>query len=146
MDIDARASDTRSVTAALTIGDNGTTAEQRQALQKMVEPAVYLTPEQRHIVEQTVRDHCAIRKWTLHAVNARSNHIHAIVHADRDPEDVRDQLKAWCSRKLSDAARLTRQVAHKAGRKHWFTEGGDIEFIRDDEHLNNAIRYVLEGQ
>jgi hypothetical protein len=53
-----------------------------------------------------------------------------------------DQLKAWCSRKLSGAAGLTKKVAKKAGRQHWFTEGGDKDEIYDDEHLRHAIRYV----
>ena len=63
-----------------------------------------------------------------------------------DPEEVRNQFKAWCSRKLSDVAGLVTPVAKKAGRRHWFTEGGDNEIIEDEEYLGNAIRYVLEGQ
>ena len=74
--------------------------------------------------------HCTIRNWQLHAVNARTNHVHVVVTADRDPDEVMNQLKAWCSRKLSDAAGLTATVAaKKAGRRHWFTEGGDKEVI-----------------
>jgi REP element-mobilizing transposase RayT len=112
----------------------------------MVETAVVLTTSQREIVEKTIRDHCRIRQWQLHAINVRSNHIHVVVSANRDPEEVRDQLKAWRSRKLSDSAGLKNKVAEKAGRRHWFTEGGDIEKIEDHEYLENAIRYVLEGQ
>jgi hypothetical protein len=41
---------------------------------------------------------------------------------------------------------LTQTVAAKAGRRHWFTEGGDNEMIDTEEYLDNAIRYVLEGQ
>ncbi len=119
---------------------------ERDARERMVESAVVLTEEQRALVEQTVRDHCRIRGWALHAVNARTNHVHVVVTADRDPDEVRDQFKAWCSRKLSDAAGLTEAVAKKAGRRHWFTEGGDKERIEDEEYLENAIRYVLEGQ
>ena len=112
----------------------------------MVESGVLLTEEQRALVEQTVRDHCRIRGWVLHAVNARTNHVHVVVTADRDPKEVINQLKAWCSRKLSDAAGLVGTVAKKAGRRHWFTEGGDKELIETEEYLNNAIEYVLERQ
>src|SRR5437588_12540813 len=42
----------------------------------MAETLVTLAPEQRDLVEQTIRDHCRIRGWTPHAVNARTNHIH----------------------------------------------------------------------
>jgi REP element-mobilizing transposase RayT len=113
---------------------------------RMAESAVVLTDQQRALVEQTVRDHCRIRGWLLHAVNARSNHVHVVVTARRDPDEVMNQFKAWCSRKLSDAAGLLRAVAKKAGRRHWFTEGGNKELIDNEEYLKNAITYVLERQ
>ena len=119
---------------------------ERQSRERMVESAVLMSTAQCATVEQTIADHCRIRKWTLHAVNARSNHVHVVVTADRDPDEVRDQLKAWCARKLSDAEGLATKVAKKAGRRHWFTEGGDCEVIGDEEYLANAIRYVLDGQ
>ena len=74
------------------------------------------------------------------------NHVHVVVTIDRDPDEAMDQFKAWCSRKLSDAAGLVRAVAKKAGRRHWFTEGGNKERIDTDEYLANAITYVLERQ
>ena len=102
--------------------------------------------DQRTLVEQTIREHCGIRGWRLHAVNASSNHLHVVVTADRDPDDVMNQFKAWCSRKLSDAAGLLGAVAKKAGRRHWFTEGGDKEEIGTEEYLVNAIAYVVDRQ
>jgi hypothetical protein len=84
--------------------------------------------------------------WKLHAVNARTNHVHVVVAAASTPDDVMSQLKAWCSRKLSDDAGLIDRVAVKAGRRHWFTEGGDKELVHDEDQLRNAIRYVLERQ
>jgi hypothetical protein len=124
------------------------TKREQAARDRMVETEVLLTPEQRAIVERTVTDHCRIRRWTLtlHAVNARTNHVHVVVTANCDPDVARDQFKAWCSRKLSDAVSLTIAVAKKAGRGHRFTEGGDAEIIGDTEYLANAIRYVIDGQ
>lgn len=119
-------------------------ARERHTRERMVEEPVFLTDEQRAIVERTIGDHCRIRGWTLHAVNARRNHVHVVVLADRGALEVRDQLKAWCSRRLSDAAGLTEPVAKKAGRKHWFTEGGDIENIDTEEYLANAVGYVRD--
>lgn len=112
----------------------------------MAEDPVVLSTSQRAIIEQTIVNHCHIRSWTLHAVKARTNHVHVVVTADCDPDEVMKQFKAWCSRKLSDAAGLTRPVATRAGRRHWFTEGGDKEIIEDETYLENAIRYVIEGQ
>jgi REP element-mobilizing transposase RayT len=119
---------------------------QRFAGLALAEEPVILAAHQRAIVQQTIADHCRIRNWTLHAVNARSNHVHVVVTANVDADEVMRQFKAWCSRKLSDDAGLTERVAARAGRRHWFTEGGDKEIIEDETYLDNAIRYVNEGQ
>jgi REP element-mobilizing transposase RayT len=113
---------------------------------RLAEPVVIFTEKQRILVERTIRDHCDHRRWLLHAVNVRTNHVHVVVTADRRPDEVMGQFKAWCSRRLSDAERLVRTVAKKAGRRHWFTEGGDHEVIDTDEYLVNAVTYVLERQ
>jgi REP element-mobilizing transposase RayT len=120
--------------------------KEQKARERMAESVVILSDEQRILIEQTIRDHCRIRGWILHALNVRTNHVHVVVTANRDPDEVMNQFKAWCSRKLSDAAGLVGAVAKKAGRKRWFTEGGDKQIIETDEYLENAIRYVLEGQ
>jgi REP element-mobilizing transposase RayT len=112
----------------------------------MEEDPVILTRIQRDVVEKTIAKHCNVRGWTLHAVNVRSNHIHVVVTADKDEDVVMDQFKAWCSRGLSDHAGLAEPVAYKAGRRRWFTEGGDKELIDNEQYLENAIRYVNEGQ
>ncbi|MBA3484460.1 MAG: transposase [Pirellulales bacterium] len=112
----------------------------------MAEDAAILSPSQRVIVETIIAGHCRIRNWTLHALQARTNHVHVVVTADCNPDEVMKQFKAWCSRRLSDAAGLAEAVAKRAGRRHWFTEGGDKEIIEDETYLENAIRYVNEGQ
>jgi len=119
-------------------------AKERQHRERMIEPPVFFTDVQGGIVETTIVDHCRIRGWTLHAVKVKSAHMHVVVTADRKGQDVRDQFKEWCSRKLSDAAGLNGLIAKGAGRRRWFTEGGDCEHIETDEYLQNAIRYVNE--
>jgi REP element-mobilizing transposase RayT len=119
---------------------------ERFARKAMAEAEVLLSCAQRELIEQTIHDHCAVRKWLLHAVHARTNHVHVVVTAEPEPDEVRNQFKSWCSRKLSDADGLQGAVAVRAGRRRWFTEGGDVEIIEDEEYLENAIRYVLEGQ
>ena len=69
----------------------------------MTEDAVLLSSEQRQTVEKTVRTHCEIRQWHLWALNCRTTHAHVVVTANLYAgEDVRDQLKAWCTRKLKE--------------------------------------------
>jgi len=112
----------------------------------MVEPALTLDSRQRHVVEDTIARHCEIRGWFLHAVNCRSNHVHVVVTAPGyDPETVRDQLKAWCTRKLKDHERRDTASPDQV-RTHWWTEGGSQRFLNDDRSLEAAIQYVLDAQ
>src|SRR5262245_32581529 len=83
---------------------------------RMAASPTRLDVSQRRPVEQTVRDHCAIRRWVLHALNARTNHVHVVVTADIPPEAVMNQLKAWCSRRLTEHAAAT-EAAPARGRR-----------------------------
>ena len=63
-------------------------ARENAARRLMTEPPVTLDVEQRRIVEATIADHCRIRGWRLHAVSARTQHVHVVVTAPgRGPEE-----------------------------------------------------------
>ena len=125
----------------------GDTNRLRVAAVRMTQPPVTFDDTQRALIEATVERHCRVRGWQLHALNARTNHVHVVVTADRAPDEVMNQLKAWCSRRLSDAAGLGgAQRSKNAGRKKWFTEHGSTKWINDEAYLENAIRYVRDGQ
>jgi REP element-mobilizing transposase RayT len=79
---------------------------------------VILTANQRELVEETIRAHCRLRKWQLHAINVRSNHVHLVVTADVAPEKVMSQLKAWCSRRLSEQQGLTASQSRNGQKKN----------------------------
>ena len=71
------------------------------AASEMKETAFFASREDREVIELTIRQHCEIRGWVLHAVAARSNHVHVVVSAPGyTPETARDQFKAWCTRRL----------------------------------------------
>jgi REP element-mobilizing transposase RayT len=121
-------------------------ALEQRARDMMAESEVRLTPAQRAAVGQTIRKHCQIRNWILHAVNVRRNHVHVVVTCTCDGEKARDELKLWGSRCLSDLAGLTTPVARKAGRRHWWTEKGECKTIDTPEYLENAVQYVTDMQ
>ena len=108
------------------------------AASRMMEPSFTLSPDHRPLVEDVIRKHCLIRRWTLHAVNARSNHVHVVVTAPRrHPRVVREQFMAWCTRRLKEV------VPH---RENFWTERGSDRWINRPDDLDAAILYVLEGQ
>ncbi len=115
----------------------------------MTEDACVLTTEQRRVVEKTIADHCRIRGWELHAVNCRTNHVHVVVGADREPEIVRNQFKAWCTRRLKEMEQDRQQCGGRETdpvRLKWWTEGGSARAINDQEGLEKAILYVRDQQ
>ena len=110
-----------------------------EARQDMREPALVLDAEQCAVVEATVRAHCVIRRWTLHALNARTTHVHVVVTAAAtDPTKAMDQLKSWCSRRLNE--RTTKPP------ERWWTRHGSTKWINDEDYFHRAVRYVSELQ
>ena len=105
---------------------------------RMRDDAVTLTHAQRKIVEQQIDETCQFRKWSLHAVNCRTNHVHTVVTAkETHPKKVRRDLKAWATRAL-------RKLEPK--REDWFAERGNIGWLYDEVSLGGAIEYTLHGQ
>jgi len=122
-----------------------------EALARMTDEACRLSPIERQLVEETVKEHCRLRNWTLHAVNCRSNHLHVVVTADRHPDEVREQLKAWTVRKLKQhrsegSAGINEAEGAPAMRERWWAERGSKRYLNDDDSLEAAILYVREAQ
>ena len=110
----------------------------------MTEPELTLSPSQREIVEGTVTDHCQIRRWHLHIVNCRTQHVHVVVTAtNRDPADVMDQFKAWCTRRLKEHAESQGNINH---RNNWWTQRGSQRQLFHEASVEAAIVYVVDGQ
>jgi REP element-mobilizing transposase RayT len=109
----------------------------------MTDTAVLLDHDHRRLVEKTIADHCRIRKWLLHAVTCRSNHVHVSVTAiGRDIEEPREQFKAWCTRKLND---MEKRFGRKP-REDWWTERGWDVHVDEEAELCDVNAYIREGQ
>lgn len=107
--------------------------------ERMKESPVLLNPSQREKVETVCRQHAEIRGWELHAVSARSNHIHIAVTADAAPEKVRDQFKA-------NATRVLRQPPDAITNEKVWTRGGDVQIVDSDDGLEQVVLYINEAQ
>ena len=84
---------------------------ERQARERMKEAPVILDPRQRVLVKDTIVRHCAIRRWELHAVNVRTNHVHVVVALADGPDRALREFKAWGTRRLKEAS---------PGRSRWW--------------------------
>ena len=106
---------------------------------RMTESPVLLNDTQRDKVEVVCREHAGIRGWVLHAVSARSNHVHLAVTADKAPKIVRDQFKA-------NATRVLRQAPDAITNEKVWTRGGDCEIVDGEDELERVVQYILEAQ
>ncbi len=106
---------------------------------RLSEKPVLLNETQRDKVEAVCHQHATIRGWILHAVNARSNHVHLAVTADKAAEVVRDQFKA-------NATRVLRLAPEAIVNDKVWTRGGDCEVVDDEDNLARVVEYILEAQ
>jgi len=113
---------------------------------QMKEKAVLLDAQHRQVVEDVIRKHADIRRWELHAVSVRSNHVHVVVtvipktdNKDDGIKRVRDELKA-------NATRVLRRCANPITNEKVWTRGGDIQFIDTEDGLEQVVIYVSEAQ
>jgi REP element-mobilizing transposase RayT len=112
---------------------------------RMAEDACRLTERQRERVEQQVGETCRYKGWILHAVYCGSNHVHVVLTAPAPPKIIREQLKAWCTRRLNEQ-QTDSQVPEEARRHQWWSERGSIRWIFTESDLAAAVDYVLNQQ
>ena len=106
---------------------------------RLKNPPVRLSSKQRHAVETAIRETCQIRKWDLWTMNARTNHIHAVVSALCKPDRVLLALKANATRKLREAG------CWKSDDSPW-ADKGSKRYLWTEQDLINAICYVEYDQ
>jgi REP element-mobilizing transposase RayT len=103
------------------------------------QPPVNLGSRDRPVVESAIRETCAIRSWRLWTVNVRTNHVHAVVSADKKPEAILSSMKANATRALREAGLWTSDLSPWEFR-------GSKKYLWSEEELRNAIAYVDSGQ
>jgi REP element-mobilizing transposase RayT len=113
---------------------------------RMTEDACYLQPHQREIVERQIAETCQVRGWTLHIASCRTNHVHVVVTAQNvKTKTLRDQLKAWCTRRLNED-QVQQGIEETAKREKWWAERGSIRWVWTMESLAAVIEYAGEQQ
>ncbi len=101
--------------------------------------ALLLNNAQRQVVELAIGEVCHYRGYVLHAVKVRTNHVHAVVSAQCNPEHVMDSFKSYATRKLREAGLLDRSI------KPW-ARHGSTPYLWTEDDVQLAIDYVPNGQ
>lgn len=93
----------------------------------------------RECIAFTIREVATHRSWTVHALNVRTNHVHAVVTAASEPEPVMDTFKRWGTRRLREAGLMP------ADGDVW-SRHGSTRWIWSAESLADVVDYVHFGQ
>lgn len=116
------------------------THQEHHALRLLKRPPLVFNCVQRRVVEQAIEQHCLHRDWIVHAVNVRTNHVHAVVGASTHrPERVMNELKAWATRAL-------RTVDQAPAEGRVWTRHGSTRYLWNEESVQRAIVYVRDLQ
>jgi REP element-mobilizing transposase RayT len=103
------------------------------------EPVV-LDAARRASVESAIRDTCLYRKWTLHALNVRTNHVHVVVSiATKKPELALGAFKANGTRQMKQDGCWP--IEHSP-----WVDKGSYRYLWNERSLERAIDYVINGQ
>ena len=105
------------------------------------QPPVKLGSRQRPIIESAIRETCGIRRWALWALNVRTNHVHAVISANKKPDAVLSALKANATRNMREAGLWTsdlspwefREARSTCGPKNnWLTRSLTLNMIKEN--------------
>ncbi len=102
-------------------------------------PPVALDRAQRLVVETAIRQVCIFREWRLHAVNARTSHVHAVVAARTEPSEVLLALKANATRHLRESGRWSDEKSPWSAR-------GSKRYLWTVRRVERGVAYVVNGQ
>ena len=101
---------------------------------------VILDAQQRASVRKSIIETCAIRNWSLHAQNVRTNHAHTVVYAgDTSPNAVLVALKA-------NATRQMREDGCWNEKESPWVEKGSKRLLWTETSVLRAIEYVINSQ
>jgi REP element-mobilizing transposase RayT len=114
-------------------------ARETEMWRRLVESPYSLDQPRRQVVLRTIQEVSAHRRWRLLAAHIRTFHLHLIAHAECGPDKVMEDYKAYCTRRL-------REGGFEPTRRHHWTEGGSKRYLWKAEHLQAAIKYVVEEQ
>lgn len=93
---------------------------------------VYLNWDERHEVMRAIEEVAARYEWKIHTMAAQKDHVHVVITAPREGQQLRDALKAVASRGLNK----------KFGRREWWAEKGSAKYLFEADYFANALDYV----
>jgi len=98
-----------------------------------------LKASHRNSIGAAIRETCNIRRWLLHAINVRTNHVHTVVSANRRAGLVLNAFKANATRQLREDGLWLHPFSPWADK-------GSKRRLWNEQSVAGAIDYVVNGQ
>ncbi len=111
---------------------------EERAARRMTDPPYVLHEMARTIVRDAIVALCTEKDWMLLALHVRTNHVHSVISAQREPGRLMSDLKARASRELN-------RFGTDANAKHW-TRHGSTRHLFDERSVAAAVAYTLDEQ
>ena len=105
----------------------------------MTQAPYHLDEYRRAAALRGIIEACSRRGWILLAAHIRTSHVHAVVEADRSPEQVMLALKAYASRALNEAG------LDATDRRRW-ARHGSTRYLWTAAEITAAVHYVVNDQ
>lgn len=106
---------------------------------QMSETPYFLDESRRRIVLQSILEVCSYRQWVLLAAHVRSNHVHCVIHAILQPEQIMNTIKSYASRHLNEAKL-------DGDRVNRWTRHGSTRYLWKEAEVEATIQYVVNEQ
>ncbi|MCG8406139.1 MAG: transposase [Phycisphaerales bacterium] len=100
-------------------------------------PPVWLTEDQRQLVEVSLPMLCERGGWTYRICAAGIDHVHLLCDAVLEVHGK--QIRTWVKRWMTQA--LNERWPRHSGSK-WWAEGGSTKPVEDVDYLNNVFHYI----
>ncbi|MDX6443380.1 MAG: hypothetical protein QOH71_454 [Blastocatellia bacterium] len=113
---------------------------QRHNTETLEGEPVTLDAPQRKSIDSAIRETCVVRKWYLHAVNVRTNHVHVVVSIGL----IRAE-RALIALKANATRRMRQDSCWRHAHSPW-AEKGSKRCLWNERSVARAIDYVLYGQ
>ena len=94
-----------------------------QSQERMSQPIFVLSEPERRIVCEAIVSLASERQWNLLAVHVRTNHVHVVIRAEREPSRILSEFKARASKDLTLAG------FDNVTRKRWTRHGSTIHLF-----------------
>jgi REP element-mobilizing transposase RayT len=114
-------------------------ARRRSEQSRLQHPPVRLDSADRTIVQNTILEVAAHRRWRVLALHVRTTHVHVVVSANAKAERVLNDFKSYATRRLREAGRIA--IDTKLWSRH-----GSTRYVWNDSQVLSKIDYVVNAQ